>query len=243
MSSRPRLVLLHGFTQTGRSWDTVAADLGADLEVLTPDAPGHGDSTNPTTGLWHAAESITALCGRATYVGYSMGGRIALHAALARPDLVERLVLLGATPGIRDTREREARRQSDEALALSIERDGVDAFLTRWLSNPLFEHLPTEASQQEDRRRNSVDGLSGSLRTCGTGSQDNLWTRLAELQMPVLLMAGALDTKFAELALEMAPIVGGPATTVLLDGAGHAAHLEKPQAFIAALREWLQRTA
>ena len=243
MTSRPRLVLLHGFTQTGNSWNTIAGDLGGDFEVLAPDAPGHGDSRQPAPDLWHAAGAMTALCGRATYVGYSMGGRIALHAALARPDLVERLILLGATPGIRDTQEREARKQSDEALALSIERDGVDAFLTRWLSNPLFEHLPTEASQQDDRRRNSVDGLAGSLRTCGTGSQDNLWTRLAELRMPVLLMAGALDTKFADLALEMAPLVGGPATTVLLDGAGHAAHLENPQAFIAALRGWLQQTA
>jgi len=243
VTSRPRLALLHGFTQTGNSWNAIAADLAGDFEVLAPDAPGHGDSRQSAPDLWHAAGAMTALCGRATYVGYSMGGRIALHAALARPDLVERLVLLGTTPGIRDTRERDARRQSDEALAQSIERDGVDAFLTRWLSNPLFEHLPAEASQQEDRRRNSVDGLAGSLRTCGTGSQDSLWNRLAELQMPVLLMAGAVDTKFAELTLEMAPLVGGPATTVLLDGAGHAAHLENPQAFIAALREWLQQTA
>lgn len=243
MTSRPRLVLLHGFTQTGKSWSAIAADLAEDFEVLAPDAPGHGDSHEPAPDLWHAADSITARCGRATYVGYSMGGRIALHAALARPDLVERLVLIGATPGIRDTQERTARRQDDEALALSIERDGVDTFLTRWLSNPLFEHLPAEASQREDRLRNSAEGLAGSLRTCGTGSQDSLWNRLAELRMPVLLVAGALDTKFADLAREVAPLVGGLATTVLLDGAGHAAHLEKPQAFIAALRGWLQQTA
>ena len=243
MTSRPRLVLLHGLTQTGNSWNAIAADLAGDFEVLAPDAPGHGDSSEPASDLWHAADSITARCGRATYVGYSMGGRIALHAALARPDLVERLVLLGATPGIRDTQEREARRHSDEALAQSIERDGVDAFLTRWLSNPLFEHLPAEALLREDRQRNSAEGLAGSLRTCGTGSQDNLWTRLAELRMPVLLMAGALDTKFADLALEMAPLAGALATTVLLDGAGHAAHLEKPQAFIAALSGWLHQTA
>src|SRR5262249_56537802 len=84
------------------------------------------------------ASAIGEVGGRATYVGYSMGGRLCLQLALDRAELVDRLVLVSASPGIRGEVERAARREADERQAQEIERDGVDAFLERWLAQPMF---------------------------------------------------------------------------------------------------------
>src|SRR5579864_6067391 len=90
-----RFVLVHGFTQTGRSWQPVArrlADAGHD--VSTPDLPGHGARTGVRADLAETAELLADEGGPACYVGYSLGGRVCLHLALQRPGVVERLVLL-----------------------------------------------------------------------------------------------------------------------------------------------------
>ena len=127
-----RIVLVHGFTQTGASWAAIADALADDgFEVITVDAPGHGGSSAVRADLWGGAELLTDTGGPATYVGYSMGARLALHAALLRPNVVRRLVLLGATAGIEDAAERAQRRTDDERLASELERDGIGAFLDR----------------------------------------------------------------------------------------------------------------
>jgi 2-succinyl-6-hydroxy-2,4-cyclohexadiene-1-carboxylate synthase len=235
-----RIVLVHGFTQTGRSWDRVAARLSGTWEVVTVDAPGHGASATIRADLPETAVMLGATGGPATYVGYSMGGRLCLHLALARPELARRLVLVSATAGIEDPGERAARRQADEQLAASIERDGLDAFLDRWLDLPLFATLPRDAAGLEDRRRNTAGGLATSLRLTGTGTQESLWDRLGELTMPVLLVAGELDARFVEIAERMAGLIRGSSLEVVA-GSGHSVHLERPDAFTDTLERWLRR--
>jgi 2-succinyl-6-hydroxy-2,4-cyclohexadiene-1-carboxylate synthase len=239
----PRLVLVHGFTQTGRSWCHVTPALAETFDVITVDCPGHGRSSAITAGLVDGAALLGAAGGRATYLGYSMGGRLTLHLALAQPALVERLVLLGATAGIDDPAERAARRAADDALAASIERDGVDAFLERWLAQPLFRGLPHDEADRADRARNTVAGLAASLRRAGTGVQEKLWDSLGQLSMPVLVVAGAHDEKFTALGQRLAAAIGPNAQLALVPGAGHAAHLERPDAFLATVQPWLSATA
>ncbi len=234
-----RLVLVHGFTQTGRSWEPIRADLAADHEVVVVDAPGHGRSGHADADLETGASLLGATGGRATYVGYSMGGRLALHLALGRPDLVRRLVVLGATAGIADEAERAARRTADEALAADLERNGLDPFLTRWLASPLFAGLPDDPAERAARRTNAPAALAASLRHAGTGTQAPLWDQLSTLTMPVLALAGEHDRRFAALARRLAAAIGPSATAALVPGAGHAAHLEQPTAFLAVLRAWL----
>ena len=237
----PSVVLVHGFTQTGRSWIPVALGLSERHEVVLVDAPGHGGSAQVRTGLEGGAALVGAAGGRAAYVGYSMGARFCLRLALARPDLVERLVLVSGTAGIDDPDERSARRNADEALARSIGQDGVDAFLDRWLAQPLFARLAKRAgpagqlADHQDRRRNSAAGLASSLRLAGTGTQAPLWARLAELTMPVTLLAGAEDTKFVALAERMAAAIGPHARLHVVADAGHAVHLEQPDATLALI--------
>lgn len=253
---QPRLVLVHGFTQTGRSWEGIAERLAArGHEVMLVDAPGHGGSAHIAADLPTGALLLGEVGGKAAYVGYSMGARLCLHLALAQPERVERLVLLGATAGIEDPAARAARREADEALAATLDPPGrarpdppggasgdgtpddrrLDAFLDAWLAKPLFTTLASHAARLDDRRRNSPAGLASSLRLAGTGTQQPLWGRLPTLGMPTLVMAGALDTTFAAHAARMAAAIGPNATVALVPGAGHAAHLEDAGAFLEAV--------
>jgi 2-succinyl-6-hydroxy-2,4-cyclohexadiene-1-carboxylate synthase len=237
-----RIVLVHGFTQTGRSWDAIPDRLAGEYEVVAVDAPGHGDSRAVRAALPAAAELLGDVGGAATYAGYSMGGRLCLQLAVTRPELVRRLVLVSATAGIEDAAERARRREGDEDLAASIERDGVDAFLTRWLALPLFATLPPDAAGLADRKRNTTAGLASSLRLAGTGAQDPLWDRLGLLPMPVLLVTGERDAKFVGIAERMSRSIPN-ATMQVIGGAGHAVHLEQPEAFASALEAWLAALA
>lgn len=234
----PRLVFVHGFTQTARCWGPLAAELATDHEVVRVDAPGHGGSTDVRADLAATAEHLAGL-GPATFLGYSMGGRMCLELALRHPEAVEALVLVSATAGIDDGDERATRRASDEDLARRIEAEGVDVFLDHWLSLPLFTGLPTEGRFDAERRSNTAAGLAASLRLAGTGTQAPSWARLATLTMPVLVMAGADDDKFTALAHRLADAIGDNAALVVVPDAGHTTHLEAPDAFVAALRPWL----
>jgi 2-succinyl-6-hydroxy-2,4-cyclohexadiene-1-carboxylate synthase len=235
----PTVVLVHGFTQTGRSWEPIAADLCTDHAVVLVDAPGHGGSADVAADLVAGGGLLAAVGGRATYVGYSMGARLCLHTALARPDLVAGLVLLGGTAGIEDETERAERRAQDQATAARIEADGLAEFLVSWLAQPLFAGLTDEQAGVADRMENTAAGLRSSLELAGTGTQQPLWDRLDELTMPVLALAGQRDQRFTALAARMAEAIGASATVTTVPGAGHAAHLEEPDGFLAVLRPWL----
>jgi pimeloyl-ACP methyl ester carboxylesterase len=189
-AGRPRLVLVHGFTQTGRSCSAVADDLARDHEVVLVDAPGHGGSSQACGDLPSSAHALGEAGGDAVYVGYSMGGRLCLQLALDEPQRVLGLVRLGARAGIVDDGERAAR-------------------------------------------------LAASLRVSGTGTQADLWGRVGALDMPVLVLSGELDAKFAAIGRDLAATIGEKARFETVARAGHAAHLEQPAAFVQILQGWL----
>lgn len=235
----PRLVLAHGFTQTGRSWRRVAAALAHDgWRVAAVDLPGHGDSAAVHADVVRGARLLGDAGGQAVYVGYSMGGRHCLQLALDHPGRVRALAVLGATAGIEDPGERAARRAADENLATELELDGVDAFIDRWLALAMFAGLPDDPEGRADRKRNTVAGLAASLRLAGTGAQIPSWHRLGQITAPVLAMAGDRDTKFVPLAARLARSVPDGLLQVV-PRAGHAAHLEQPAGFLRLLRTWL----
>ena len=239
------LALLHGFTQTGRSWSSLAERLAETRPVVLVDAPGHGRSVDHRLNLWSAGRELVRTVGEADLLGYSMGARICLHAAVAAPTQVRRMVLVGATAGIADPEARARRRADDLALADSIEQGGDRALpevLRRWLAGPLFGSLSIEAAGLEARLENTAAGLASSLRLCGTGSQEPLDDQLSLLTMPVLLIVGERDSRFREEGERLA--AGIPqAELALVEGAGHACHLEQPDAFLELVETWLMKTA
>jgi len=227
-------VLLHGFTQSAQSWRPLEAELGAGHQLVIPDLPGHGQSAPAAGDLAEAAALVAADCGTGTYVGYSLGGRLALHLALAHPELVERLVLVGTTAGIEDLDEREQRKFADDRLADEIEGmgdEGVPGFLDEWLAGPLFAHLTEEQADRETRLVNTAAGLASALRHLGTGGQLPLWEEVGNLEMLVLVVAGEDDAKFVDAGQRLASAIGPNALFVLAPGCGHAVPFEQPEAF------------
>lgn len=237
-SGHSRLVLLHGFTQTCRSWDGLIRALGDEPSICRVDAPGHGRSPLLDDDLSGVAHAVVESAGEGVYVGYSMGARILLHAALGSTTM-HGLVLIGGTPGIEDERERADRRESDRLLAERIVESGVEVFLEWWLRQPLFAGLTPTVDDLAERRLNTVEGLTSSLRRCGVGEQTPLWDRLSDIDVPVLVMAGSRDTKFDAIGRRMAEAIGTNARFESVPDAGHAAHLERPDAVASILRAWL----
>jgi len=224
--------VLHGFAGSARPL------LRFFPGAVTPDLPGHRSA--PDAISWEDAldQLGRALDPRepAVVFGYSMGARLALALALRRPEGVERLALESGTAGIADETERARRKAEDDALAGFIERSGMEAFVDRWEQHPTLASLrPFAAELRSERLAHRPQGLASALRCLGAGAQPSYWDRLGELDLPVRLIAGARDEKFSAIARRMAELLPQADLTIIPD-CGHAPHLERPQAFVEALR-------
>jgi 2-succinyl-6-hydroxy-2,4-cyclohexadiene-1-carboxylate synthase len=244
--SGPPLVLLHGFTQTGRLWGPFGDLLAESHTLLALDLPGHGDSGSvraalPTTAEL-VAEAVRAEVGDVpcSLLGYSLGARVGVHVALGAELALRGVVFIGVTAGMENADERALRRRSDEQLADDLEASGdVERFIDTWLRGPLFERLDIGgAAQRAERLRNSAAGLASSLRLCGTGTQEPLWDHLPTLRTPVLALAGSDDTRFASHALRVTRLVPNGVAS-LVPGGGHAVHLAQPEQAGRIVRHWL----
>jgi 2-succinyl-6-hydroxy-2,4-cyclohexadiene-1-carboxylate synthase len=226
------LVLLHGFSGTHHAWDGVIAELDPQrYRPLAIDLPGHGEAAAPDGPI--AFDSCVAAVleqspERFVLCGYSMGGRIALHVALAAPERVTRIVLVSSSPGIEDAVERARRRDADGRLADQLEQIPFEDFIERWRTQPLFSDEPAEvgALARQDQRRNDPLALAAAMRGIGTGEMEPLWDRLAGLTMSVTVIAGRRDTKFRALAKRMADVL--PRCEVITLPGGHVLPLECP---------------
>lgn len=240
MASVPEpLLLLHGFTQTGRGWDEVARHLDDErYRPLAPDLRGHGaaGARRPIDFDACVGDVAGLVAGRFALAGYSLGGRLALHVALACPERVSKLVLVSTTAGIEDPSERAGRRARDAALAGWMERLDIAQVADRWGAQPLFAGQPPQvaAAARADRLRNEPANLAAALRGIGTGVMAPLWARLGELSMPAVVVAGERDAKFVALARRLAAALPR-ATLVVVPGVGHAVALEAPEAAAAAI--------
>ncbi len=246
------VVLLHGFAGSAAGWgarlDAIAA---SGHRAIAIDLLGHGQSDAPADParyrVEHAARDIIAALrmighepAECVLLGYSMGGRIALYTAFQAR--WSGLALESASPGLATEDERAARRASDEALADRIEHDGVPAFVDEWERLPLFASqvalsADVRAAVRAGRLANRALGLANSLRGASTGMQPSLWERLPALDLPVVLLAGALDAKFTGIARQMAAALPR-ARLAVVASAGHTIHLEQPAAFDAAVAEF-----
>ena len=246
------LVLLHGFTGSGRSFEQVAALLGDAGRVVAPDLPGHGGSRFGGDPRTHTMESVAAALEQALAAlaierfalgGYSMGGRLALYFALTRPRTVTRLVLESASAGLAADAERDARVHADDELARHALDGGIESFVARWERTPVLATQarlpePERARLRELRLANSTTGLAASLRGMGAGVQPYLGRRLGEIRMPTLVLAGGEDAKFSVIARTLAAGIR-ESTLEIVPGVGHTPHLEAPALWADAVGRFI----
>lgn len=239
----PQVALVHGFTQTSNSMRPLANEFSSRYTVKLVDAPNHGGSSDISLDCSAGADALCATVGDAVYIGYSMGARLCLHAALQHPEQVQSLVLISGTAGIEDHEQRIDRRSSDEQLANYIEQVGTEAFITEWLSRPMFSNLRSSPADIRDRNRNTAASLANSLRLAGTGAQQSLWGSLDSLEMPVLLIAGEQDEVFCSIAARMKELIGDNATVAIVENSGHSVHLEQLTDCAGKILNWLDQQA
>ncbi len=233
------IVALHGFTGDGADFGPLREHLPRGVTMHAPDLPGHGARRHQRSLRDYSIEAHLELITEAattpqiTLLGYSLGGRLALHWAVAHPERVARLILIGASPGLATGAEREERRLADATLADFIRTRGLDAFFKYWHNQTFFQPLLKLPSDRLDpilarRHRNDPEGLALSLDNVGTGTLPSLWPRLKELRCPVDLVTGEHDEKFTRLAREMGAHLPKARLSVI-ENAGHAVHLERPE--------------
>lgn len=230
--------------------DILAGPLAESHTVIMPDLVGHGCSPAPEllsnyyaeAQVEHLRQVVSDCCVTGvSVVGYSMGARLALTFAIKAPGLVERLVLIGGSPGLLSLGDVSERLQADRELALSIERGGMPPFVDYWEQLPLFETQKrlapiVRAQIRAVRLQQRTRGIANSLRGFGLGTMPPVWDELGSVNIPTLVMAGALDLKYVKTAEEMAKLMPAAETAVFAD-VGHAVHLEAPGSSLALMLE------
>lgn len=237
------LLLVHGFLGEPADWDAVVAALRVPRRIVRANLLQHGAASGDLASL---AAALAFAIGRSglppvSLVGYSLGGRVTMTLASAYPRLVRRAIAVSATPGIRDRDERTSRAVADDTLASALARDGISSFLDRWYAQPLFDSLRSHPDfALIARRRGDGDARAWAtiLRDASPGANPSLWEALGSLSSSLSLAVGSLDAKYLGVAREAARTA--PALRIdVIEGAGHAVHLERPQALAALIDQTL----
>ena len=240
------ILALHGFTGRGSDFAPFAQLCGGDWH--TPDLPGHGPEPlldcSPAATVEFIDQTAKTPPPR-TLLGYSLGARAALLHAATHPEYWKAVILISATPGIESASERSARAQVDEKLAQRIEDQGAAAFIQFWQNTPMIrsqQHIRADwrEDMQRSRRAHTAQGLATSLRQLGQGNCANLWPKLKQLKMPVLLISGEQDVKYCAIAQRMQTLLPY-AEWVTIPQVGHMPHLESPAATATAIAAFMAR--
>jgi 2-succinyl-6-hydroxy-2,4-cyclohexadiene-1-carboxylate synthase len=224
MGSGMRILLIPGFMQGAGAWAPVAALLEAEHDVT---ALEHREHTYEGR-----LDEIAAAGEGAVLCGYSLGGRLALRAALRSPERHAAVITVGASPGIEEPEARSARAAADDRLAGWMETSRIEDIVSVWERQPLFADQADALveAQRPGRLAQDPRALALLLRTAGQGALAPVWHELETLRPPLLALAGARDATYAGVAERMAE-TAPDGRMALVEDAGHAAHLQQPEAF------------
>ncbi|MEG4200873.1 2-succinyl-6-hydroxy-2,4-cyclohexadiene-1-carboxylate synthase [Microcoleus sp. Pol12A5] len=243
------LLFLHGFTGSSQDFSRIIPLLSKSYCCLAVDLPGHGKTqVNGDESCYTMSNTAQALIDllddlqidKCLLLGYSMGGRLALYMTLHFPERFEKVVLESASPGLKTEKERSHRLEADLQLAQKLENSNIKDFLFNWYDRPLFKSLKNSRNFDKlikTRLANNPLELAKSLRNMGTGNQPSLWEKLAQNNIPLLLLAGEYDDKFITINTEIAKLCLA-ATREIVPKAGHNIHFENIDNFVTVVREF-----
>jgi 2-succinyl-6-hydroxy-2,4-cyclohexadiene-1-carboxylate synthase len=231
--SDPLVIFVPGFMQRGEAWAPVA-------ELVAKRYPSACLDFRTHTFETRLGELREAARPGAVAVGYSMGGRLALHLAVRDPERFAGLVTVGASPGIDDAAERRRRRDADEELAAWMERSTIQEVVARWERLPVFAGQPEDLVDRQRAGRLSHDPrlLARLLRSAGQGALPAMSDDLPSLPIPLLALAGERDERYLQAGRRIA-LLAPRGDTLPVTGAGHAAHLERPGAVAELVLDFL----
>ncbi len=248
-NNQPIILFLHGFTGNNQDFSSVISLLSKNYCCLAVDLPGHGKTrVNGDESCYNMSNTAQALIDllddlqidKCLLLGYSMGGRLALYMTLHFPARFEKVVLESASPGLKSEKERSHRLQSDLQLSQNLENSNIKDFILNWYDRPLFKSLkksPKFDQLIDTRLANNPLELAKSLRNLGTGNQPSLWEKLAQNQIPILLLVGEDDHKFQSINAEIASLC--PAASLeIVPKAGHNIHFENLDRFGTVVRQF-----
>jgi len=250
---RPPLIFLHGFTLSAEEWAPLYSSYSNEFQPLGVDLIGHGNSSIPDAPKSYRMEScvvqLAQLCRNleietASWIGYSMGGRVLLSLAVRHPTFVRSMVLESTSPGIEDEAKRAERKREDKRLAEFIQQNPIGKFVDRWMNNPIFDSQQQvdRARIQETRRirlEQSRKGLALSLQNMGRGAMPPLWNHLQSLKMPALLITGELDEDHLFICQQMHRALAA-SRSIVAGKTGHNVHLERPGYFTEVTLDFLR---
>lgn len=245
-SEAPALVLLHGWLGCKEDWLPLACELAKDYCCLLFDLPGHGQNCTDIEGfqecrLWLQAAFKELGLQEVYLLGYSLGGRVALDYSAHFPEQVKALILESASPGLRSQEEREQRLLQDQQLAERLCSQNYQQFLIQWYQLPLFGKLaqhPDFAQLLQRRQRQKPETLAEVLLGLSPAQQHNYWPWLAQNPMPLLCLVGQQDQKYLQIAQQI--VHSHPQTVLQVLNAAHCGHLEDPQNWLQAVKQFLK---
>ena len=172
-------------------------------------------------------------------VGYSMGARLALALAVAKPRRYRGLIFCSGNPGIEDEQQRQQRYASDCRMADRVDKDDRAEFLEYWYTSAVFRTLTPAIREQEIQRKltRGGDSWSSILRCYSVAEQPNYWPRLTKLPITCMAIAGEQDKKYVRFVTRMGSLPNIEARIV--PDCGHIVHHEQPRVFLDLVREFL----
>jgi 2-succinyl-6-hydroxy-2,4-cyclohexadiene-1-carboxylate synthase len=245
----PCLLMLHGFMGSGEAFAPLIDPLSDFCNPVTIDLIGHGQTESDANPELFTAErqaaQIESVLSRLKLpnlfaFGYSMGGRLLFQLITRYPKLFQGALIESSHCGIATPQERSERAQSDEKRASEIETD-MSGFLDRWQALPLFNRTPDEARNRYRAimERQSPAHLAASLRGFGAGVMPSVCEKLHQLQMPLYLVAGEHDPKYADRMAEIARL-NKRIKLHIASGAGHRVHAGRPETLLNILKTLIQ---
>lgn len=232
--AHPAVVMVPGFMQPAEAWRPVAERLPERYSSTLLEHHEHSFETR--------LEEIADAGRGAVLCGYSLGGRLALHAALREPSAYAGLVTIGVSAGIEVAATRGQRTRADDKLASWIETQPIESIVEIWERQPLFadQSEPLIEAQRPGRLAQDPRELALILRTAGQGVLEPVWQRLHALTLPVMTIAGARDERYAESSRRIAQAVPRGRAEIV-EHAGHAPQLQQPEAVAALLADFLDK--